>query len=454
MDDSKLDGSIVDHYWRLEESVLVANSTKNYDYIEVKEKNGSVKELDNYTVETNMGGWKHLTGSYLSVTSKITNDTENNATLSNNGINDFDVARLYYEEQLIEQIDFLGVATLISNIIHFSGDVSDTSASQLFWYPDTADSSDTSMYSYNGEDKSLKELENVKVKSIVSKIKNNPNFNKGYLERWELTKDGKIITRFIPLTRIFRFARDCDKVLNGKIRIELRKNRVKNILHAKKDGNYEYEISDISLWLPIVKPTISTELSLTEKIANESSIIYGWNAINCYRSNVWTSNSGCYNVVNNLHKISMIYVVFMDAKREDNFTETMMVFDNMNLERIHVKINGEQIPKYEYESNFSPENLDYQRLYSAFLSCNYTQDLDEGTMVNYKNFGTLYPIICFDVTKANDEEIYNKLKTADVSIHWALRNYDNTRYRIFVVVESQRIAKVNVQDDKIYLKTT
>jgi hypothetical protein len=41
--------------------------------------------------------------------------------------------------------------------------------------------------------------------------------------------------------------------LNGKIRIELRKNRVKNILHAKVDGNYDYEISDISLWIPIVK---------------------------------------------------------------------------------------------------------------------------------------------------------------------------------------------------------
>jgi hypothetical protein len=43
---------------------------------------------------------------------------------------------------------------------------------------------------------------------------------------------------------------ETNKVLNGKIRIELRKNRVKNILHAKVDGNYDYEISDISLWIP------------------------------------------------------------------------------------------------------------------------------------------------------------------------------------------------------------
>jgi hypothetical protein len=68
-----------------------------------------------------------------------------------------------------------------------------------------------------------------------------------------LTKDEKTITKFISLSKIFRFVRDCNKVLNGKIRIELRKNRVKNILHAKVDGNYDYEISDISLWIPIVK---------------------------------------------------------------------------------------------------------------------------------------------------------------------------------------------------------
>jgi hypothetical protein len=51
--------------------------------------------------------------------------------------------------------------------------------------------------------------------------------------------------------------------LNGKIRIELRKNRVKNISHAKVDGNYDYEISDISLWIPIVKPSLETEKILS-----------------------------------------------------------------------------------------------------------------------------------------------------------------------------------------------
>jgi hypothetical protein len=98
----------------------------------------------------------------------------------------------------------------------------------------------------------------VDIKTIVSKITNNSVFNKRYLERWLLTKDEKTITKCIPLFKVFRFVRDCNKVLNGKIRIKLRKNRVKNILHAKVDGNYDYEISDISLWIPTAKPALET----------------------------------------------------------------------------------------------------------------------------------------------------------------------------------------------------
>jgi hypothetical protein len=79
---------------------------------------------------------------------------------------------------------------------------------------DTADSSQ-----YKSE--KFKDLD-VDIKT-VSKITNNSEFNKAYLERWLLAKDGKTVTKFIPLSKIFRFLRDCNIVLNGKICIELRK---------------------------------------------------------------------------------------------------------------------------------------------------------------------------------------------------------------------------------------
>jgi hypothetical protein len=118
--------SVVDNLWRIDEMPVIDESTKSYTYNEIRESNINVKELEQYTLETNINGWKHLSGAYIFVKSKIKNNPNNYATISNNGINDFDYVRLFYEEVLIEETNYVGVATLISNLIEFSGDVSDT----------------------------------------------------------------------------------------------------------------------------------------------------------------------------------------------------------------------------------------------------------------------------------------------------------------------------------------
>jgi hypothetical protein len=378
--------SVVDNLWRIDEMPVIDESTKSYTYNEIRESNINVKELEQYTLETNISGWKHLSGAYIFVKSKIKNNPNNYATISNNGIHDFDYVRLFYEEVLIEETNYVGVATLISNLIEFSGDDSDTSASQLCWYPDTADSADTSQYKYDAQDKSEK------IKDL-----------------------------------------DVD---------------IKNILHAKVDGNYDYEISDISLWIPIVKPSLETEKILSSLLVSKSNFLCGWNALNCYRSNLWSSGSGNWRVVNNQNKISRVFIVFSRAERNDNFTKTMMIFDNMNLERINIKINGTQHPTYEYQVN----NEDLQRLYAAFLSCNYKKDLDEGTCVSYKDFCNLYLVVAFDVTKENDENLFSKTKSSELEVNWTLKDYQNVNYYIYAVVESQRIANMNIIDEKIYLE--
>ncbi|KAF2881164.1 hypothetical protein ILUMI_24989 [Ignelater luminosus] len=168
--------------WRITEVLAVDESTKNYTYNEIRESNINVKELEQYTLETNIS------------------------------------------------------------------DVSDTSASQLWWYPGTADSAHTSQYKYDAQNKSEK------FKDLDVDIKT--------------------------------------KILNGKIRIELRKNQRKNILHAKVNGNYDYKISDISLWIPIAKPSLETEKIVSFLLVSKSNFLCGWNALNCYRSNLWFSGSG------------------------------------------------------------------------------------------------------------------------------------------------------------------
>jgi hypothetical protein len=105
----------------------------------------------------------------------------------------------------------------------------------------------------------------------------------------------------------------------------------------------------------------------------------------------------------------------------------MMIFDNMNLERINIKINGTQHPTYEYQVN----NEDLQRLYAAFLSYNYKKDLDEGACVSYKDFCNRYLVVTFDVTKENDDEnLFSKTKSSELEVNWTLKEYQNINYYI------------------------
>lgn len=102
--------------------------------------------------------------------------------------------------------------------------ISNSRATQLGWYMDTADSADTQIFTYDASNKKtkLKDVEE-NILTIIKNIKINPNFNEGFLERWKLTKDKKTFSKFIPLSCIFRFCRDVKKMISGEIKINLEK---------------------------------------------------------------------------------------------------------------------------------------------------------------------------------------------------------------------------------------
>jgi hypothetical protein len=75
-------------------------------------------------------------------------------------------------------------------------------------------------------------------------------------------------------------------------------------------GNYDYEISDISLWIPIAKPSLETEKILSALLVSKSNSLCGSNALNCYRNNLWSSGNGNWRVVNNQNKISTVFIFF------------------------------------------------------------------------------------------------------------------------------------------------
>jgi transcription elongation GreA/GreB family factor len=138
--------TVVNPYWNIFEPAVADRSTKSYEFKEYKEVNVNVRELEQFEFEIKESeNWKLLSNAYLYVKSQVTDNSvggDKLVTVCNNGLNDFKKAQLFYEDKELETVDYIGIASTIANLVDFSGDVSETVASQLGWYKDTSDSAD------------------------------------------------------------------------------------------------------------------------------------------------------------------------------------------------------------------------------------------------------------------------------------------------------------------------
>lgn len=118
------------------------------------------------------------------------------ATLTNNGFNLFERAKYFVEDKEIEDIENVGIATSILNLVAFSDARSATQ--NMLWYKDTADSTSTSRFLYEAAGKTtVKDMAGI-TETFVGAIKASHNFNEGFLERLKLTRRSKQVSLFLP----------------------------------------------------------------------------------------------------------------------------------------------------------------------------------------------------------------------------------------------------------------
>src|SRR6266481_4167377 len=154
-------GQISDPFYGITDPPLVNDSTIEYEYVELKEKNVTVKDLTRYEIAThNSEMWIHPRNSFLHVRGRILKDDGSTmgandiATLTNNGFNLFQRAKYFVEDKEIEDIENVGIATSVLNLVEFSDDYARSAAQNMFWYKDTADSTSISRFLYDAADKS------------------------------------------------------------------------------------------------------------------------------------------------------------------------------------------------------------------------------------------------------------------------------------------------------------
>ncbi len=116
-------------FYNIFDPPLVDESTQEYEYFEHKEKNVVVKDLTKYEIATrNFESWIHPHNSFLHVKGRILKSDGSNitdtdlVTITNNGFNLFDRAKYFVEDKEIEDMENVGLATSVMNLVEFSDD--------------------------------------------------------------------------------------------------------------------------------------------------------------------------------------------------------------------------------------------------------------------------------------------------------------------------------------------
>ena len=449
---------VTNSYLQIKQANLVDNSINEFEYVEYLPRDSNNMNKDGIhifeTKDEDVFLLPHK--AFLEVRGKLQtnanadyNETDS-ISLVNNGWSLFQSAQYQLNNQTIENINlYLPHASTILNLVSFSDDYSRSTASNMLWFKDTGNAlaSIKKEFDQIAEGADAPSLRNG-IRALVQRYNNNQQANLGFTARQNLTTGNKQITLMLPLSQIFGFCRDIDKVFRGVKHSLIIDREVSNnyILRANGVAAGKFNINHISLWIPKVKPSLKVETELDSMLVKGLIKHLYFEQMRVYRTMFQpteTSMSWRITTQPGTELPRHIFVAFQSTERDNNQEMNNMIFDNANLRRISCRINSVQYPEREFECNFTPQNRNYSRLYMHFLEAvNKYQDTETGCQISAEDWANLYPIIHFDVSKHSDRL---KNSSADIEIRFNLggnfRNIGNTAdqpFYVYAVVLSDR----------------
>lgn len=245
----------------------------------------------------------------------------------------------------------------------------------------------------------------------INKLK--AGFNVGYRQRLDITTGGdKITTIEIPLSRIFGFHKDIQKVFFGhEHSIRLTKNQITDIFHSNANGTVTGTHVPIltylsaELWIPSLKPSLKVEKMISNQIANNSQAKISWEA--CYHQQIsLVANTIPTMEIQITRKRPFKLIFFLQNQTDVNsYQGNPCRFINGGITSCRLEINGRSFPELQYEGSFTAgSDIDITRFYNAYLECTGKRlDLESSCVVNYNNFSNLFTMFCFNLSYLSDE---------------------------------------------------
>ena len=339
----------------------------------------------------------------------------------------FERCQLNCDNQLIEEVQNANHAQHILSLTNMSKDFHDTAGQNMLYARDT------------------------EVSGVAT--------NSGFLTRGAFTNNSNVFTAYIPLSSMFGFCRDYDKVTRGlKMGIVLHKNTdVQNLHKANGVADGQLFIQELKLWVPTVKPDLRSQQRLENAVANGYVQKMNWRAINCYKSPNFAMTNINWRITTSLQKPVGMYLAFHKTTRVQrnaaNDANVNVVsntqeynhsaFDPCEITELKVMVNNVSYPREPVEMDFTANNLNVGRAFQNLLSSkNKFNNTDDSLLINLNEFKDFNSIHYIDLSNVEDG-VYNMNSSADIEVRIKKANADDVRCIAVILSENEAVAHSN-----------
>lgn len=374
-------------------------------------------------------------------------DPDDDVTLVNNGNNCFLQYKLYANDKEIERKTYTGIQTQVEKLIKYSDDYSRSTATARYWYPDTSIFNGKNKYTYKGIDNKIQDT-TLKASEFCAHITENSRFNKGYLKRYNLTKNSNLVWISIPAAEIFEFF-SIRKIMRGiTFKVEFEKHRkFEDMLIGTSNSKYNVVFEKLIWKIPKYTPNLITRAQLEKKLLSQEIIKYEWEETITRRSEELKSNDFTHDIIGVNEKPKYIYIIFQKTKRYNSFKQNNMLFDHMDVREIEIEWGNEKFSAIKCD--FTVGKLNYIDAYERFLEAGFKNlDVDTGTVVNLSDFASLYPIFCFDVSH-HPVEVYEDRSSNNIKVKVVLGTVPNDAFYLFSFIKVDKSLELELAGGKM-----
>lgn len=441
----------------------------NYEMIELSPsgtpQGKNLLEFQNPSYEfklDNLTDWFNLSEAYIQCQVQIIDPTTNQLfangsqiTLVNNCLNLFKRVQYQQNNITIEETEQPGIIEQVKGLMNYSKD-QEQYLTQELWSPDRGNGYWTF--------------------APLAVTNPNPNYNSGGWNRMMMQKTAigsgfvKQYSFRIPLRKLFSYF-DYNRIIHKGIdhKFKLYVNEQNRMLFRSDQGvdrDGRLLFTYMALWVPLVEPSKMYKEVLLKQMSQGTHTTLGWNKFTYHVYDnalpIGSSSPLRWTVPVSEARPKKVYLFLQRADALTSQLVNSMIFPMQSISKAFIKYNGKIFPEYTFDFNdisvvnrnvpptanavAFPDNKSFLRVYEEFLRLSGKQFGTIPPSITYEHFVNLYGIICFDLSRVDEDKIFNSMSKAMLDIEV---QFDGLRSGEYPLLNNEAVGYPNVPANNV-----